>query len=138
MNNAEIKTHLIFFTQNIVDLRDQNIYDKIEEYFDRTVFLNNIDFLVKNTLVTEDEKRNCIYSVTDKGKKFLTQMIEEDKYLAEKEKIEFEKSKIDLVLAQKMLKEYPYTKFLAIIGAVIGILLGLKELGILIKKHLLL
>ena len=55
--------------------------------------------------------------------------------LFDKQKIiEFEKSKIDLILAEKMLGEYPYTKWLARIGAFIGILLGLKELYILIKK----
>ena len=59
-------------------------------------------------------------------------------FVTEKECIEFEKSKIDLALSKKMLKEYPYTKWLARIGAFIGIVLGLKELGILLKKWLLL
>ena len=138
MNNLEVKNHLIFFKQNVVNLQNQDLYAKIDEHFDRTVFLNNIDFLERNSLIVEDDNRNSTYSITDKGQKFLTQIIEEDKYIAEKERIEFEKSKIDLVLAEKMLKEYPYTKWLARIGAFIGIVLGLKELGILIKKWLLL
>ncbi|MBC7438529.1 MAG: hypothetical protein H7250_00895 [Flavobacterium sp.] len=138
MNNLELKNHLIFFKQNVVNLQNQDIYAKIDEHFDRTVFLNNIDFLERNSLIVEDDNRNSTYSITDKGQKFLTQIIEEDKYISEKERIEFEKSKIDLVLAKKMLKEYPYTKWLARIGAFIGIVLGLKELGILITKWLLL
>jgi len=138
MNNLEVKNHLIFFKQNVVNLQNQDLYAKIDEHFDRTVFLNNIDFLERNSLIIEDDNRNSTYLITEKGQKFLTQIIEEDKYLAEKERIEFEKSKIDLVLAEKMLKEYPYTKWLARIGAFIGIVLGLKELGILIKKWLLL
>ncbi|AIJ37346.1 hypothetical protein AAIP55_002461 [Flavobacterium psychrophilum] len=138
MNNLEIKNHLIFLKQNIVNFRDPDLYPKIEEYFDVNVFKHNIEFLENNSLIVEDENRDSIYSITDKGERFLTEIVEEHKYIAEKERIEFEKSKIDLVLAEKMLKEYPYTKWLARIGAFIGIVLGLKELGILIKKWLLL
>lgn len=134
MNNDEIKNHLIFFTQNIVNLRDQDLYLKIDEYFDRTVFIQNIDFLEKNSLIVEDDNRDSIYSITDKGAKFLTQIIEEHKYIAEKERIEFEKSKIDLELAQKMLKEFPKTKWFARIGLFIAIVLALKELYILLKQ----
>jgi predicted transcriptional regulator len=47
-----------------------------------------------------------------------------------KEQVEFEKSKIDLELAKKMLKEYPKTKLFARIGLTIGIVLWLKELYI--------
>ncbi len=128
MNNIEIKKHLIFFKQNIVNLRDQDLYLKIDEYFDRTVFIQNIDFLERNSLIVEDDNRDSIYSITDKGEKFLTQIIEDDKYIAEKEKIEFEKSKIDLDLGQKMLKEYPYTKWFARIGFVIAIVLAVLEI----------
>ena len=138
MENDEIRNHLIFFEQNIVNLRNQDLYPKIDEYFDRTVFLKNIDFLERNSLIVEDNNRDSIYSITEKGKRFLNQIIEEEKHIEEKERIEFEKSKIDLNQEQKMLKEYPYTKWLARIGAFIGIVLGLKELGILIKKWLLL
>jgi len=50
------------------------------------------------------------------------------KYLKEKERIAFEKSKIDLKLAQKMLDEYPVTKWTARIGLIIGIFLAILEL----------
>lgn len=52
----------------------------------------------------------------------------------EKEEIESKKSKVDLELAEKMLKEFPKTKWFARIGAFIGIVLMLKELYILIWK----
>ena len=134
MNNIEVKNHLIFFKQNKVNLRDQDLYPKIDEHFDRTVFIQNIDFLERNSLIIEDDNRDSIYSITDKGEKFLKDIIEEHKYIAEKERIEFEKSKIDLELAQKMLKEFPKTKQFAIIGLFIAIVLALKELYILLKQ----
>ncbi|MEL1241924.1 hypothetical protein [Flavobacterium flavipallidum] len=128
MNNNEVKNHLIFFKQNIVNLRDQDLYPKIDRYFDRTLFIQNIDFLERNNLIVEDDNRDSIYSITDKGEAFLKQIIEEDKYLAEKERIEFEKSKIDLDLAQKMLKEYPYTKWFARISIFIAVVLAILEI----------
>ena len=79
MNNIEVKNHLIFFKQNIVNLRNQDLYPKIDEYFDRTVFLKNIDFLERNSLIVEDNNRDSIYSITEKGKRFLNQIIEEEK-----------------------------------------------------------
>jgi predicted transcriptional regulator len=128
MNDNELKNHLVFFKQNVVNLNDQEIYPKIDEYFDRSVFLKNVEFLENNSLIIEDEQRNCIYSITEKGERYLAQIIKELEYNAEKERIEFEKSKIDLDLAQKMLKEYPYTKWFARIGFVIAIVLAVLEI----------
>ena len=138
MEKKSIQDHLVFFNNNIVDLNNQNINVEIEKYFDRNEFINNIDFLERNTLIIENEGRNLKYSITKKGEKVLIDITKELELESEKDRIEFEKSKIDLVLAKKMLKEYPYTKWFARIGAFIGILLGLKELGILIKNWLLL
>ena len=134
MNNLEIKNHLIFFQQNVVDLQNQDLYAKIDESFDRTVFLNNIEFLERNSLIVEDDNRNSTYSITGKGQKLLIQIIEDDEYLAEKKRIEFEKSKIDLDLAKKMLKEYPYTKWFARIAIFISACLGFLELIRYIKE----
>jgi hypothetical protein len=53
-------------------------------------------------------------------------------HLEEKERNDFEKSKIDLVLAKKMLKEYPYTKLISWISFIIGVCLAVLE----IKKAL--
>lgn len=133
MNDIITRDHLVFFKQNVVDLNNPDIYPKIEEYFDRTVFLNNIDFLEKNNLIVEDDKRYSTYSITKKGEKLLSQITKQIEYNAEKERIEFEKSKIDLELAQKMLKEFPKTKQFARIGLFIAIVLALKELYILLK-----
>lgn len=127
MNNNEIKNYLIFFKQNIVNLRDQDINREIEKYFDRTVFIQNIDLLERNSLIVEDDNRDSIYSITEKGEEFLKQIIEEHKYLAEKERIEFEKSKLDLDLARKMLKEYPYTKWFARVSILIALVLAVLE-----------
>jgi hypothetical protein len=49
-------------------------------------------------------------------------------FLAKKEALDFEKSKIDLDLAQKMLKEYPYTKWFARISFFIAVVLAILEL----------
>ena len=69
------------------------------------------------------------------GWKTYQQLLKEKKQReAEKELIDFEKSKIDLALAKKMLEEYPKTKWFARIGFIIGIVLMLKELYILIWK----
>lgn len=70
MNRDEIKNHLIFIKQNIIDLNNSDTYLKIDEYFDRTIFLKNIEFLENNSLIIEDDQRNCIYSITDKEKNF--------------------------------------------------------------------
>lgn len=128
MNDIIIREHLVFFKQNIVDLQNPDIYPKIDEYFDRSVFLKNIEYLENNSFIIEDDNRDSKYSITKKGEKYLTQIIEEHKYIAEKERIEFEKSKIDLDLAQKMLKEYPLTKWFARIGFIIAIVLAILEI----------
>lgn len=71
MNDNELKKHLIFFKDNVVDLRNQDLYDKIDMYFDRDAFMKNIEFLEKNCLIIEDDNRNCIYSITEKGERYL-------------------------------------------------------------------
>ena len=126
MNDDIKREYLIFFKQNIVNLNDQNIYEKIDLYFDRSEFIKDIDFLERNNLITDNE-RTLTYLITTKGEKYLEQLIKEHLYNSEKERIEFEKSKIDLELSKKMLKEYPYTKWLARIGAFMGIGLAVLE-----------
>jgi hypothetical protein len=59
-----------------------------------------------------------------------------DKFLSEKEQLDFEKTEVDLELAKKVLKEFPKTKWFARIGLLIAIVLALKELYILIKPQL--
>lgn len=124
-NEKELSEHLVFIKQNIVNLRDQGIYPKIYEHFERKSFLRSISVLLANHLIVEDES---IYLITEKGERYLEQVIKELEYNSEKERIEFEKSKIDLDLAQKMLKEYPYTKWFARISFLIAIVLAVLEI----------
>ena len=64
-----------------------------------------------------------MFSLTKKGTEFTTF---ED--FETKENLEIEKLKVDLILAQKMLKEYPYTKWFARISIVIALGLGVLEI----------
>lgn len=87
--------------------------------------------------------KNCLFrrtneqyvELTEKGRlaKFKGGVLVLENSIEEKENIEFEKLKIDLDLAKKMLKEFPRTKFLSWAGFIIAILLLLKELYIILK-----
>ena len=134
MNDSLIKDYLTFFKNEKVDLRNEGINEKIDFYFERTSFLNNIEILENNSLIIETEHGNCTYLITEKGEKYLKQITENLDYEAEKERIEFEKSKTDLVLAQKMLKEFPKTKWIARISIVIALGLGILEIIRYIKE----
>ena len=134
MNDSLIKDYLTFFKNEKVDLRNEAINEKIDFYFERTSFLNNIEILENNSLIIETEHGNCTYLITEKGEKYLKQITEKLDYEAEKERIEFEKSKTDLVLAQKMLKEFPKTKWIARISIVIALGLGILEIIRYIKE----
>ena len=134
MNDSLIKDYLTFFKNEKVDLRNEAINEKIDFYFERTSFLNNIEILENNSLIIETEHGNCTYLITEKGEKYLKQITENLDYEAEKERIEFEKSKTDLVLAQKMLKEFPKTKWIARISIVIALGLGILEIIRYIKE----
>jgi len=61
--------------------------------------------------------------------KYLEQSKIEASTIKKKEDLNFKKSKVDLELAEKMLKEYPKTKWIARISFIIGIGLGLLELA---------
>jgi DNA-binding PadR family transcriptional regulator len=126
MNNNELKNHLIFLKQNIVDLNNSEIYQKIDEYFDRTVFLKNIDFLEKNSLIVEDDQ-NYIYSITEKGEKLLAQIIKELEYNSEKERIEFENLKSNTAVNKWLLKTKWYPLAISVIAVLVSIFLGLKD-----------
>ena len=134
MNDSLIKDYLTFFKNEKVDLRNEGINEKIDFYFERTSFLNNIEILENNSLIIETEHGNCTYLITQKGENYLKQITEKLDYEAEKERIEFEKSKTDLVLAQKMLEEFPKTKWIARISIVIALGLGILEIIRYIKE----
>jgi uncharacterized protein YlaN (UPF0358 family) len=127
MTENEIKNHLLFFKQNIVDLRDPDLYPKIDEYFDRTVFQKNIDFLERNSLIEEDDNRDSKYSITKKGISFLKQKIEEDEYISEKERIEFENLKSSVDVNKWLIKTKWYPLVISIIAVLVSIILGFKD-----------
>ena len=134
MNDSLIKDYLTFFKNEKVDLRNEEIIKKIDFYFERTSFLNDIEILENNSLIIETEHGNCTYLITEKGEKYLKQITIKLDYETEKERIEFEKSKTDLVLAQKMLEEFPKTKWIARISIVIALGLGILEIIRYIKE----
>ncbi|EMY3559879.1 hypothetical protein K5L04_06725 [Flavobacterium psychrophilum] len=136
MENSLLKAYLNFFKSENVDLKNEEINKKIDFYFERNSFLKYITDLENNNLITETEHGNCTYLITLKGEKVLKQVTDTLNYETEKERIEFEKSKTDLILAKKMLKEFPKTKLFSRIGLFIAIVLALKELYILIKPLL--
>lgn len=94
---------------------------------------NDLRILITKTLVNEleliEQTNSNFYRLTSKGWNFTTYKEIEDKEQAtkEKERIEFEKTKIDLELARKMLKEYPCTKWSARIGLLLAVSLAILE-----------
>ena len=66
--------------------------------------------------------------------KSIRTLYEKEQQLEEREHLEFEKTKVDLVLAKKMLEEFPNTKWFARIGLLIAVVLALKELYIWIAQ----
>lgn len=96
--------------------------------------------LISNILVKDlkfiDDIDSQLYRINLNGYSFTSFQDIRDKELAKElmEKIEYEKSLIDLELSKKILKEYPYTKWAARIGLFIAFALALKELYILLKK----
>jgi hypothetical protein len=91
--------------------------------------------LISESLIFSDQFNRIQLSTT--GHEIITnggwlKYIENEKsksdFLAEKEVVDFEKSKLDLELAKKVLKEYPYTKWFARIGFIIAIVLAVLEI----------
>lgn len=118
-----------FFTPdslNSVILKDKNI-DEVE-------FLIRQIIKEKPELIKVEKTILCPLAINPTGlvESFLKnggfEKIESDLKL--KENIEPRKSKVDLELAEKMLEEYPKTKWFARIGLLIAVVLALKELYI--------
>lgn len=68
-------------------------------------------------------------------KKYLDTLQQESEQEEYVKNLEIEKTKTDLDLAKKMLKEYPYTKWFARIGFAIALGLGLLELIRFLKER---
>ncbi|RLD56561.1 MAG: hypothetical protein DRJ01_15080 [Bacteroidetes bacterium] len=99
------------------------------------------EFMEEKELIIIESSKRMRCELTDFGnivyqkggwKKYLELKKEADEKLIqgikEKENLELEKTKVDLDLAKKMLKEYPKTKWFARIGFFIAIGLGLLEI----------
>ena len=103
------------------------IPEKMELYYD---FSYSLFLLIKKTYLGDNQSNNeTKVEMTDEDNtKHFKWCWDKTLYNFKKESIEFEKSKIDLELAQKMLKEYPCTKWFARIGFVIEIVLAVLEI----------
>jgi DNA-binding PadR family transcriptional regulator len=126
-NEKELSECLVFIKQNIVNLRDQEIYSKIYEHFERKSFLRNISVLEANHLIVEDENRNSIYSITEKGERYLEQIKKELEYNSEKERIEFENLKSSTEVNNWLLKTKWFPLVISIIAVLVSVFLGFKD-----------
>jgi hypothetical protein len=129
------------FFLNIIpeDLIDSVYFDhKVKEYERLASFFKKYDCgNVKEATAFEggeltiSKNHNSLQFKKQGGFKELYSELKEKK---KRENIEFKKSKIDLKLAKKVLKEFPKTKWFARFGFIIAIVLLLKELYMLIWK----
>lgn len=99
--------------------------------------LNEIKHKRPDILIYKTSSAGDLIKITGLTQSFLDQggftEIERKQNIAlqkslEKESFEHEKTKVDLELATKMLKEFPKTKWFARIGFIIAVILALKEL----------
>jgi len=113
-------------------------FSKLKEYLE---YKEDVDSLLESNLLNNFGDSIC--KITNLGRKVyngigaekhLEQNLKQKEMQALKENLEFEKTKINLELAKKMLEEFPKTKWFARIGFIIGIVLLLKELYIMIWK----
>jgi hypothetical protein len=127
----KVKNELDFAPEHSANFEDREKYNEYNRAF---ILLKTKNFIgIERNRYALFEKGLEVLEVG--GWKMYQQLLKEKKNReAEKEIIDFEKSKIDLVLAKKMLEEFPKTKWFARIGFIIGIVLMLKELYILIWK----
>ena len=101
----------------------------------KLIFNVVIDLLINEYgLLSKYQKSD--FKLTKAGFEFTSfdELAKEDKKRKERERIEFEKSKVELELNKETLKEFPRTKWFARIGFFIAVLLLLKELYMLIYK----
>jgi len=85
---------------------------------------------LKNDMSLIDDFGSERYRLTDVGWEFesFSKLEQQKKDEKSREQLEFEKSKIDFKLAEKMLKDYPKTKWIARISIILGIGLAILEI----------
>ena len=107
-------------TRDIVNL----LIDKIDNSYDSILDIksNERSRYIRSNGVTKVFLEQGGYTQSEKEEKILAKKEEE------KQRLEFEKTKVDLELAKKMLKEYPKTKWFARIGFFLAVTLAIFEL----------
>lgn len=130
---------LIDFNLNLLkdglDIRALELKSLDNEILENEKSLALFKSMIDESLIFTDQFKSL--QLTTKGYGILTnggwlkhienENIKSD-FLAKKEIVDFEKSKVDLELAKKVLKEYPYTKWFARIGFAIAIILAVLEI----------
>jgi hypothetical protein len=95
------------------------------------------DLLVEHDIIKLWGSSGEFASLTPKGvelletggwRQFLQAQSEEKKKKEARERLNFEKTTVDLELAKRTLKDYPYTKWMARIGFLLSVALGIIEL----------
>ena len=115
-NNRQLKLYLDFFKNNKIELNKSNSLKLIDDIFDRDIFMKEVVYLEKNKFIIKNNKENNILFLTEKGEKCLLQINNEIEYEDEKERIDFEKSKVDLNLNKWLLKTKWLPHFIAFIS----------------------
>ncbi|MFC0878960.1 hypothetical protein ACE01N_20365 [Saccharicrinis sp. FJH2] len=121
--------------QVLTTIKDNEEPDKYEVFQLLKNNINSSDFHKIYDIIFDNE-----WAInTKKGAKLKPLGIKKLKELSDEieiEKDELKKSKIDLELSERMLEEYPKTKWFARIGFIIAVILVLKELVLLIIELL--
>lgn len=130
---------LIDFNLNLLkdglDIRALEFRNIDKKILDNEKSLALFKTMISESLIFTDQYHSI--QLSTRGYEILTnggwlKYVENEKsksdFLAKKEIVDFEKSKVDLELAKKILKEYPYTKWFARIGFAIAIILAVLEL----------
>ncbi len=119
------------FAKKFLDINDKMFNDKyLSEKFSFEMESRGLIRRINELCIVEEFGLEIYKS--GGWKKFLHDKKERENKLEiaqnKKDELELKKSKVDLELAEKILNEYPKTKWFARIGFIIAILLALKEL----------
>lgn len=130
---------LIDFNLNLLkdglDIRALEFRNIDKKILDNEKSLALFKTMISESLIFTDQYHSI--QLSTRGYEILTnggwlKYVENEKsksdFLTKKEIVDFEKSKVDLELAKKILKEYPYTKWFARIGFAIALILAVLEL----------
>ena len=135
MNTNSLIDFNLKLLNNNLDIRALELKDEQNEFLEKEISLALFKKMLEEKLIFTDQY-NAL-KLSTKGHEILEiggwlKHVENEKiksdFLADKEILEFKKSKIDLELSKKVLKEYPYTKWFARIGFAIAIILAVLEI----------